>query len=373
MPLKSQLEISMIKQLNRKRITTKIIRNISDIKYLLNDPEAVFLIQEMSQPLAESISFCNHHNIPVIVLHTANNLIPFLTFSGVYGHPYENSRMILKYCAGAGKSRLALFAFNNVFIDRNYAEAIYNLYPSFQQKDLYQIIYSFDDCFNSFYPNRCDYDSILFANDFVAVAFMKKMQQLDPDYINNHFLIGISDSFISKLFFTTITSITYNRNDIVYAVASIYRSVLRNRKHLVCVNYLLPPELFIRESTQNNPLPAFNNSLPLVTDIRKPGLKFEDATLSYFTEPVLHQISMLENMFSSFNKQDFQILLYMLNGMTNNEISAKLFITLQTLQYHMHQMFIHTGTANKREFIKLVSKYVSAANLEKYLKDPIFS
>ena len=54
MPLKSQLEISMIKQLNRKRITTKIIRNISDIKYLLNDPEAVFLIQEMSQPLAES-------------------------------------------------------------------------------------------------------------------------------------------------------------------------------------------------------------------------------------------------------------------------------------------------------------------------------
>ena len=97
MPLKSQLEISMIKQLNRKRITTKIIRNISDIKYLLNDPEAVFLIQEMSQPLAESISFCNHHNIPVIVLHTANNLIPFLTFSGVYGHPYENSRMILNF------------------------------------------------------------------------------------------------------------------------------------------------------------------------------------------------------------------------------------------------------------------------------------
>lgn len=104
---------------------------------MTEDPDAVFFIPEMNLQLTDCILFCNRHNIPVIVLHISNAYMPFLNFSGIYGNAYENMRLVLKYCIGAGKKRLALFGFNNVFWDRQYAEAIYNLYPDFNQKDFF--------------------------------------------------------------------------------------------------------------------------------------------------------------------------------------------------------------------------------------------
>ena len=113
-PLKTQYEISMIKALNRKRIPTKTLRQTTDTDFMTEDPQAVLLIPELNTCLTELILFCNKNNIPVIVLHSANTLVPFLTFSGIYGHSYTDERAILQYCISAGKKRLALFGFNNV-------------------------------------------------------------------------------------------------------------------------------------------------------------------------------------------------------------------------------------------------------------------
>ena len=134
------------------------------------------------------------------------------------------------------------------------------------------------------------------------------------------------------------------------------------------LNYQLPPELFIRDSTHNTPLTAADAVLPRVSEMRKPPLLFEDVTVDYSNEPTLAAITMLENLFSSCDKTDFQILLFLLNNMTNAEISKKLFITPQALQYHYHQMFKLTGTENRKRFIKLISKYISKDKLETFLK-----
>lgn len=369
---KTQFEISKIKALNRKRITTNVIKHVSLTTVMLDDPDAVFLIPEMgtNDLLIDSVAFCNHHNIPVVVIGTSNEYTPFLNFSGIYSNANENMRLILKYCIGAGKKRLALFGFNNVFWDRQYAEAIYNLYPDFNQKDFFQLTTTFDDCFESFFILKDNYDSILFPNDFVAIAFILKMNQLDSKYIKDRFILGISDRNISKLFFTPITSITYDFDDVLYAVSSIYRSLFRRKNYnsLITINYQLPPKLFIRDSTHNTPLTATNTVLPRVAEIRKPPIFFEDVIVSYAGEPILGAVTMLENLFRSFNKLDFQILLYLLNNNTNTEITKRLFITPQTLQYHCRQMYKLTGTKSKREFIKLVSKYISKENLENFLE-----
>lgn len=103
-PLKTQYEISMIKALNRKRIPTKTLRQTTDTDFMTEDPQAVLLIPELNTCLTELILFCNKNNIPVIVLHSANTLVPFLTFSGIYGHSYTDERAILQYCISAGKS-----------------------------------------------------------------------------------------------------------------------------------------------------------------------------------------------------------------------------------------------------------------------------
>ena len=57
--------------------------------------------------------------------------------------------------------------------------------------------------------------------------------------------------------------------------------------------------------------------------------------------------------------------------MTNAEISKKLFITPQALQYHYHQMFELTGAESRKGFINLISKYISNDKLETFLKTSV--
>lgn len=371
-PLKTQYEISMIKALNRKRIPTKTLRQTTDTDFMTEDPQAVLLIPELNTCLTELILFCNKNNIPVIVLHSANTLVPFLTFSGIYGHSYTAERAILQYCISAGKKRLALFGFNNVSPDRDHADAIYNIYPQFTQNDLFQRRDGFDQCFSEFFPRRYEYDAILCANDFIAACLLKKIKLLDDDYAKSRFIIGISNTYISKLFKTTITSVTYSRDDVVQAVAATYKLLLHNKNHLTSINYLLPTKIFPRESTQHVPLPEKNISLPTVKSLREPQLKFVNTFPQYDEGSDLTKLIELENMFVSFDKLDFQILLYFMKGATNTEIANRLFITPQALQYHTRQMFEYTKTSGKQKFISFISEYISAENLESYINSPEF-
>lgn len=362
----------MIKALNRKRIPTKTLRQTTDTDFMTEDPQAVLLIPELNTCLTELILFCNKNNIPVIVLHSANTLVPFLTFSGIYGHFYTDERAILQYCISAGKKRLALFGFNNVSPDRDHADAIYNIYPQFTQNDLFQRRDGFDQCFSEFFPRRYEYDAILCANDFIAACLLKKIKLLDDDYAKSRFIIGRSNTYISKLFKTTITSVTYSRDDVVQAVAATYKLLLHNKNHLTSINYLLPTKIFPRESTQHVPLPEKNISLPTVKSLREPQLKFVNTFPQYDEGSDLTKLIELENMFVSFDKLDFQILLYFMKGATNTEIANRLFITPQALQYHTRQMFEHTKTSGKQKFISFISEYISAENLEGYINSPEF-
>lgn len=228
------------------------------------------------------------------------------------------------------------------------------------------------NCFSEFFPRRYEYDAILCANDFIAACLLKKIKLLDDDYAKSRFIIGISNTYISKLFKTTITSVTYSRDDVVQAVAATYKLLLHNKNHLTSINYLLPTKMFPRESTQHVPLPEKNISLPAVKSLREPQLKFVNTFPQYDEGSDLTKLIELENMFVSFDKLDFQILLYFMKGATNTEIANRLFITPQALQYHTRQMFEHTKTSGKQKFISFISEYISAENLEGYINSPEF-
>lgn len=148
--------------------------------------------------------------------------------------------------------------------------------------------------------------------------------------------------------------------------------MLHNKNHLTSINYLLPTKIFPRESTQHVPLPEKNISLPTVKSLREPQLKFVNTLPKYDEGSELTKLIELENMFVSFDKLDFQILLYFMKGATNTEIANRLFITPQALQYHTRQMFEHTKTSGKQKFISFISEYISAENLEGYINSPEF-
>lgn len=111
------------------------------------------------------------------------------------------------------------------------------------------------------------------------------MNSIDLEYIKKRFLIGISDTFISKIYHTTITSLTYSQNALIAAVASIYRILSRNKNQTAGINYLLPSEIFARQSTEYFSAPTYDVVLPHISNIKNRNLRLSRYTIPMKTMP----------------------------------------------------------------------------------------
>ena len=241
------------------------------------------------------------------------------------------------------------------------------MYLPFTSEDLFCINKSFSECFEGFVEKRNNYDAIICPNDFIAVALMKKLLPIDSDYVKSHFIIGFMDSYISKLYHTPVTSVTYDIKAVLKAIQNIYRTLNRDRHSFNSINIQLPNLINVRDSTQNAPL-AEGHCLYKNLSNSRPPLVFPDSIdFSYEKDPEMNIILQIENMFEKINHIDFRIIYEILSGSTNKTISEKLFISQQTLQYHTSHIFSAVNAKTKSDFINIISSYVSTANLGKFI------
>lgn len=192
---------------------------------------------------------------------------------------------------------------------------------------------------------------------------MKRLALTDPDYVNSHFIIGFMDSYISKLYHTTITSVTYDMKAVLNAISAIYRTVNKNRQGLNSISIQLPNLIISRDSTQNKPL-GYGQTLYKNLSDAKPPLIFPNSNgFAYENDVEMSTILKIENMFENTGNLDFKIIYYLLSGSTNHIICDKLFISQQTLQYHTSQLFSAVDAKTKSDFIRILSEYVNTKNL----------
>lgn len=362
-------EISAVKALNQKRIPTRSISNISDLSTLLSDNQSVFLIPYgITPPTLKAIEFCNNNNIPVIAMHNIPEFAPEYIYSSTGSNNWILFSKIISYFKMHGKTGIAYFGINpNSKSDLVKAHHLYNMYQPFTTNDLFLIKENFSDCFSSFVDKRNEYDAVICPNDFIAVALMKKLSKIDPDYIKSHFIIGFMDSYISKLYHTSVTSVTYDIKAVLKAISTIYRALTHDRHNFNSVNIQLPNLINVRDSTQNAPLSEGHSLYKNLSDSRPPILFPDFNDFTYENDPEMSIILQIENMFENISQIDFCIIYEILSGSTNKTISEKLFISQQTLQYHTSHIFSAVNAKTKSDFINIISSYVSTANLGKFI------
>lgn len=362
-------EITAVKALNQKRIPTKSITDISDLSVLLRDSHSVFLIPYGITPdTLEAIKFCNYNDIPVIAMHNIPDFAPEYIYSSTGSNNWVLFAKIISYFKKHGKNRIAYFGINpNSQSDLVKAHHLYNMYQPFTPENLFCINKSFSECFASFVEKRNDYDAIICPNDFIAVALMKNLFPIDANYAESHFIIGFMDSYISKFYHTSITSITYDIKAVLKAISNIYRTLNRGRHNFNSINIQLPNLINVRDSTQNAPL-AEGHCLYKNLSNSRPPLVFPDSIdFSYEKDPEMSIILQIENMFENINNIDFRIIYEILSGSTNKTISEKLFISQQTLQYHTSHLFSSINAKTKTNFIDILSPYINISNLGSFI------
>ena len=362
-------EITAVKALNQKRIPTKSITDISDLSVLLRDSHSVFLIPYGITPdTLKAIKFCNYNDIPVIAMHNIPDFAPEYIYSSTGSNNWVLFAKIISYFKKHGKNRIAYFGINpNSQSDLVKAHHLYNMYQPFTPENLFCINKSFSECFASFVEKRNDYDAIICPNDFIAVALMKNLFPIDADYAKSHFIIGFMDSYISRFYHTSVTSVTYDIKAVLKAISNIYRTLNRGRHNFNSINIQLPNLINVRDSTQNAPL-AEGHCLYKNLSNSRPPLVFPDSIdFSYEKDHEMSIILQIENMFENINNIDFRIIYEILSGSTNKTISEKLFISQQTLQYHTSHLFSTINAKTKTDFIDILSPYVNIDNLGTFI------
>lgn len=362
-------EITAVKALNQKRIPTKSITDISDLSALLKDNQSVFLIPYgITQDTLNAIKFCNYNDIPVIAMHNIPDFAPEYIYSSTGSNNWFLFAKIISYFKKHGKNRIAYFGINpNSQSDLVKAHHLYNMYRPFSPDDLFCINKSFSECFENFVEKRNNYDAIICPNDFIAVALMKNLFPIDPDYIKSHFIIGFMDSYISKLYHTPLTSVTYDIKAVLKGISNIYRTLNRGRNNFNSINIQLPNLINVRDSTQNAPLAEGHCLFKNLSNVRPPLIFPDSINFTYENDPEMSIILQIENMFENINHIDFQIILEILSGSTNKTIGEKLFISQQALQYHTNHLYSSLNAKSKTDFINTLLPYINITNLSRFI------
>ena len=365
---KTKKEVSSFKALNQKRIPTEKISGINNISVMLNDPKAVLLLSKIDAHSETALKFCNQNNIPTIGIHCSPDHMPNYAYSCIRG----SSTLffdLLSYFFLYNKTNIAFFGFSPNPDDCYKANNIYRLYNNFTENDIFYLKNSFKYCFDSFMDFRYKYNAIICPNDFIAILLIKELQAIDPDYLKDRFIIGFMDTYISSLYHIPLTSITYEESDVVSAVSTIYRILNNNRGRFNTIDLRLKSKIEVRASTHYCPLKSKSDFL--LPSVKRRPLVFRDIEcIMYHSDPNLRQIILIENMLEKMNNIDFRILYEMLSGAKNQTICEKLFISHQTMQYHISRMFKTIEVTCKSDFIRKLSPFINPENLKQFIEIP---
>ncbi len=371
LPVKDSKEVAAALALNQNRIKTKMLTKSADVITLKNDPEAVlFIASSLNDEYYKIIEYCNSNNIPVICAHEAHSQKSDCVYSTIRGNTVQVIKSLLAYSAYYNKTKPAFFALNRASShDRRKASIIYDICENFSENDIYSVQSDFSACIESFFENRYSYDVIFCSNDFSAIALVEELKLRDPEYLDSVFVVGFMNTIISKLYSPSITTSSYSTDDVTKALLNIYR-IYSKSDYIASIDIILNSPILTRQSTKNLPI----NSQEITqarSRYKSLGrvLEFDAKSIAEHspTSPVIDICKKIETMLTNSKLIDFQILSELLQHRHNSEICDRLFISIQTLQYHLKKMEASVGAASKSELVEIISKYISLENLEKYI------
>lgn len=360
-----------VKQLRQRGISTKIIEDVKKVKA---GDGCLFIPYSFSYKFRDIIFYCNQKKIPVITVHVYPQHFLDCTYNTITRDPYVCMRQILAYFIYniGPKPRISYFGMtSNTLVDVAKMDAIYSLYSEMKIEDFYFNDTGFADCFNSFYDKRNEYDAVICANSNIAIAFMEMMNERDPETAKRLTIISFLNTKISKLYHCPITIAAYSDDAIYDAVSATYKS-FKKKADTISMNITLKNEIIVRESTHNMICPpeALIYELTAQYCVQNRFTSFasmEEREYDYTTDSMLAPILEVENLLNSTDDVDLKIMSMFLNGCKNSEISSRLFVSLQTVQYRSRIMFKILNVDNKSDFIKKVSRYISLEKLQNYI------
>lgn len=377
-PMRRKLKKDIADYFKTKKIDSRYL-SLNNYAHIQEDPDAVLCILQSSPTEIDDIikslsSLASLADLPVITMEYDKPIFSFNHYNLITDS--NNALLkILTYTSQYKKNRIAFFGVNPASTaDTNKVHTLSLLCPNFNEKDLYcSYNENMDLCFSEFSCHYTEYDTVVCANDYVAIYFLKQMTALDPGWLEDRFVIGFMNSIISRLYSHPITTLFYDSSLLPQLIYLIYKNHFKYDNMLSYNAMYLKAEIFIRSSTHNLPfdkkdgrlaLPFANANAKLCIPTYS-GLSSERPADSADSE--MATIIKIDTGLSQLNIKNLKLVLMILRDYSISEISEALFFSIDSVKYHLRSIYRIFGVKKKKELISILSLYINPDRLEQYI------
>lgn len=356
------------KELARRRMNFLEVSDIKGtIKKCATNSDPILIPTPITSLVLPIIEECNRVGVQVILPNGFLNIGERYRYHCVRGDFYGAVTKILWGLNNAGKNNAAIYGTNtNAQDDILITDAFLA-----QNNRISGSVFCNDGliqtCFDGFFANRHKFNAVICVNDYVAIHLIENLQKLDPKYLEDTLIVSFSNTMLSRFYNTPFTSLAPDMEAVGCAVGDIYKIVKRNGGNYRAVTIYVDYKIYERGSAkgffrQEDYIPYESKStfFPTINP-------FDEAT-AYNIDPEVARLPEIEIFLNRLSKIQFSILVLLLQGYNNSQISEKLFLSSEAVRYHLKKMRLNLGCGTKEEMRDKLKDIIDIEHIERYIQ-----
>lgn len=220
----------------------------------------------------------------------------------------------------------------------------------FSGDDVYTVENSVEECFERLLKNLDRYDSIVCANDVMAIYLLSRFRAMGIPIPERLQLIGNANMWLGAHVTPSLTTVSCNSEAVVKLAFQLCKT-LCEFENIGSVNISMSVQIIPRRSTGNEQDKTDEENgiyykRGAVADQNNENLSRE-----------LSEIVLIDKVFSACTEKQISVLRCWIAGDTVDRISEKVFISRDTVKYQLKNLYKQLNIHSKNELMELVNKY----------------
>ena len=332
-------------ELKRKKQTAVEVDDIATLSVSESERSSVIIIGSLKSWISDRITEVSEKGMLPIVLNNVGVVYTNKSYSNVSSDVYGALRTAIHTCKSCGKGRIALYGINpNSVADAIRKKAF--LRVGGNEKDVFDNRGSLRGCFYSFFPSVECYDTIICANDFVAVSLVTRLKKVGYN-LDRLYIISCSDGIMLEKISPSVTAFSRNFKAFGKSAVLTHETFVKN-SNISYIDIHIKYDMCIRETTkglvvQEEPARVLN------LDIENP--------VNIYCDQELQEIMKVENLMRNCDALDMQIIEAFKAKKTYENVAADLFISLSAVKYRKKKLCKLAQVSSVKALVELLNKH----------------
>jgi len=212
--------------------------------------------------------------------------------------------------------------------------------------DVYYIESSLEECCKRFLEKAGEYDAVLCTNDLISIILVTLIRK---QVINDNLQIyAFWDSPLSEYIRPKVKTISLDYAELGRQAIKVSSFLAKNPNIAV---------LSVTVCGQTE-----------MTERKICSIKSENAGDTFLKDRRAQEIYSLENLFSSIDSNDMQIICGIIDGISYERLAEKLSISIGAIKYRVKRMLTIAQRKDRNEFVNLIQEYFSMDNAAQCLE-----